>query len=107
METKIYLTDLAAYNEGYLVGKWITLPISDYDWTIVLNEVLTEGEHISGSEDHEEWFITDYEADFTIDEYEDIESLNNKAEIYQNLDETDLLKVKYLKTIMDIIHLMQ
>lgn len=96
METKIFLTDLQAYNEGYLVGKWITLPISDYDWSFALNEVLCEGEHAAGSEDHEEWFITDYEAEFTIDEYEDINSLNEKAEIYLNLDDDDLLKVRYL-----------
>ena len=24
----IYLTDLAAYNNGYLVGEWLELPLS-------------------------------------------------------------------------------
>ena len=96
METRIFLTDLQAYNEGHLVGKWITLPLTDQEWVMALNELLTEGEHIAGSEDHEEWFITDYEAEFTIDEYEDIDSLNNKAEIYSNLDDDDLIKIKYL-----------
>ncbi len=96
METKIFLTDLQAYNEGHLVGKWLTLPLSDMDWTMALSEVLTEGEHISGSEDHEEWFITDYIAEFDIDEYSDIDTLNNQAEIYSNLDDDDLIKIKYL-----------
>lgn len=96
METKIFLTDLAAYNEGHLVGKWIDLPISNYDWSFALNEVLTEGEHISGSEDHEEWFITDYEAEFDIDEYSDIDTLNEMATAFNALDESDMIKVKYL-----------
>ena len=96
METKIFLTDLQAYNEGHLVGKWLTLPLSDMDWTMVLSEVLTEGEHISGSEDHEEWFITDYEAEFTIDEYSDIDTLNEMAAAFNDLDESDMIKVKYL-----------
>ena len=97
METRIFLTDLAAYNEGYLVGKWITLPISDMDWTMALSEVLTEGEHISGSADHEEWFITDSCAEFAIDEYSDIDTLNKQAEIYSNVDDDDLIKIKYLE----------
>lgn len=26
---KIYLTNLGKYNEGYLIGEWVTLPIDD------------------------------------------------------------------------------
>ena len=96
METRIFLTDLAAYNEGHLVGKWLTLPLTDQDWVIALSEVLSEGEHIAGSEDHEEWFITDYEAGFDIDEYSDIDTLNECATIFNDLDDDDLVKLQYL-----------
>ena len=41
---EIYLTDLQAYNEGYLVGKWITLPLSEFELSQVVSEVLIEGE---------------------------------------------------------------
>ena len=29
---EIYLTNLGKYNEGYLVGEWVHLPISSDDW---------------------------------------------------------------------------
>jgi antirestriction protein len=61
-----------------------------------LSEVLMEGETISDSEDHEEYFITDYEADITIDEYDDIYTLNELAESLDTLREEDLLKLKLL-----------
>ena len=97
METRIFLTDLQAYNEGHLVGKWLTLPLSDADWNVALSDVLSEGEAIAGSENHEEWFITDSCAEFTIDEHIDVDTLNKQAEIYSNLDDDDLIKIKYLE----------
>ncbi len=93
---RIFLTDLQAYNEGYLVGKWVEVPISDEDWCHALSEVLNEGEAIAGSEDHEEWFITDYELPFDIGEYESIDSINETASIYEGLDDDDLIKLSYL-----------
>jgi len=87
---EIYLTDLQAYNEGYLVGKWITLPLSEFELSQAVSEVLTEGEVISGSESHEEYFITDYSWDgcdvFSVGEYENLEELNKKL---QQLEEVD------------------
>lgn len=85
---QIFLTDLAAYNSGYLVGKWLSVPISDEDWTQALSEVLCE--------DHEEWFITDYDLPFDIGEYESIDSINETAAIYESLDSDDLIKLSYL-----------
>ncbi len=41
---KIYLTDLQAYNEGHLVGRWITLPLTGFELAQALSEVLNEGE---------------------------------------------------------------
>lgn len=35
----IFLTDLAAYNSGELIGKWITLPLTDLELQTVINEV--------------------------------------------------------------------
>lgn len=58
---RIYLTDLAAYNCGALVGKWITLPLTNEQLQIKISEVLSLGEMAINTKDHEEWFITDYE----------------------------------------------
>ena len=77
---KIFLTDLECYNEGSLVGKWIELPMKSYELRATFEEVFTEGEAISGDEDHEEYIITDYEwvdiALFPIDEHHNICKLN-------------------------------
>lgn len=87
---EIYLTDLQSYNEGDLVGKWITLPLSDKDLANAITDVLSEGEATSGSDNHEEFFITDYAWEdvefFSIDEYENIYELNKKLQQLQEVD---------------------
>lgn len=93
---KLFISDLQAYNEGHLVGKWIKLPLTTFELAQVISEVLTEGETICDSEEHEEYFITDYEADITVDEYDDIYKLNELAETMEELSEDDLLKLRFL-----------
>jgi len=86
---KIYITNLDKYNNGQLEGKWITLPLSNFDTEFedILKEIGNP----------EEYFITDFECDYyNIDEYEDIEELNDLAEYYEGLDEHDQIKLKYV-----------
>lgn len=83
---KIYLTNLGKYNEGYLVGEWVTLPVDDDE----LEEVK---KRIGINEYYEEWFITDYESDIDgveVNEYSDIEELNEIAEMLEELDDADI-----------------
>jgi hypothetical protein len=93
---RIFITDLEAYNNGYLVGKWVELPLTSSELSQVISEILTEGEAISKTNEHEELFITDYEADITIGEHDDIYKLNELAEILDELTSDDLLKLKLL-----------
>ena len=93
---RVYITDLQAYNEGHLVGRWLELPLTVFELTQALSEVLTKGEAVSGTDAHEEIFITDYEADITIDEYDNMYKLNELAEVLTALTENDLLKLKLL-----------
>ncbi len=92
----IFITDLQAYNEGHLVGKWIQLPLSSFELSQALSEVLNEGESICGSDNHEELFITDYEAEIVISEYDDIYRLNELAEAVEAFSGEDVLKLKFL-----------
>lgn len=78
----IYLTNLGKYNEGELVGKWVSLP--------TLNGFDEHLEEIGINEHYEEWFITDYETDIPgldIGEYDDIYELDEMAERLEDLDE--------------------
>jgi hypothetical protein len=96
----IYLTDLQAYNEGHLVGKWIRLPLTPFELSQALSEVLNEGEAISGSENHEEHFITDWEWNshefHEIDEYQNIYELNEQLQTLRYKSDYELKAIAFL-----------
>ena len=82
---KIYLTNLGKYAEGYLVGEWVELPITDDE----LGEVK---KRIGINQLYEEWFITDYETDIDgveVGEYDSLEKLNQIAEALNELHQYD------------------
>lgn len=87
MEVRIYLTNLAKYNQGSLVGKWVDLPLDPDELEKELKSVLGEDE---------EYFITDYDAPFIIHEYENMNDLNDFAEKLDGLDEHDQHRVVHL-----------
>ena len=68
MEIRIALTNLGKYNEGELTYAWLSLPATDEEISV------------APSTEHEEHFISDYEAPFSIGEYESITKLNEIAE---------------------------
>ena len=80
---RIALTNLGKYNEGELTYKWVELPYTDEELTKALEAIGIDGEN------YEEYFISDYEAPFHIDEYENLEELNYKAMEYDVLDEQE------------------
>lgn len=70
---KIFISNLKEYNNGKIIGEWVSLPCED------IEEVL---EKISNS-GKDELFISDYETDINglkVAEYEDIMQLNEIAE---------------------------
>lgn len=84
---KIFLTDLAAYNSGHLVGEWITLPLETEELEVKIQSILAKGEELCSDGIHEEWFITDYEWEdvsiFSVGEYENIYTLNEKIKLIE------------------------
>jgi antirestriction protein len=100
---KIYLTDLASYNKGYLYGEWISLPCNSLQDK--LDKLLKASEALCFIEEgyyeiHEEYFITDYEWEdvdlFEVGEYENIFELNNNLELLNDCSNYQLKAVKYL-----------
>lgn len=82
---RIFLTNLGKYNEGELIGEWVDLPVDSFD------DVLAR---IGINDIYEEYFITDYETNIpklTIDEYENLDTLNDMASQLDDLDESQLL----------------
>ena len=86
---EIYITDLAAYNNGHLIGEWVSLPMSKNDLNLKISEILLRGTEVCNKDEiHEEFFITDYECDFMeIGEYDDIYNLNDIAAKMERMNE--------------------
>lgn len=93
---KINVTNLKKYNEGALVGEWVSLPCEG------LEEVL----HKISNNGNDELFISDYETDISnlkISEYDDILQLNEIAEEIDNLSDDEVIALQaYLEQYNDI-----
>ena len=95
---RVYLTDLASYNNGNLVGKWVSLPMSEEELSSKIQEILELGSAIDGyGEAHEEYFITDYECEFMeVGEYDNLDKLNEIAEAMEEIDEDGVKAINFL-----------
>lgn len=94
---EIYITDLAAYNAGHLIGEWVALPMDEDDLKAKITEILSTGAKVCGDGEHEELFITDYECQFMrLNEYDNIEKLNEIAEAVDGLQEHELKAIRFL-----------
>lgn len=81
----IFITNLGRYNEGALVGEWVSLPADEDDLQAVYERIGIDGVR------YEEVFISDYESDIGLEvgEYENINDLNELAERLEALDSYD------------------
>lgn len=84
MEIKAFVTNLGKYNEGELIGEWVTFPIDEDKQTELFKR-------IEINEQYEEIFMTDYEAPegIKISEYTSIDELNEMAEKLDSVDSWD------------------
>lgn len=89
-----FITNLSKYNEGELVGEWITFPISDEELNKVfarigMNYINENGEKVNTG--YEEYFFTDWDdLDANISEpleYVSIKEINEIAENFKNCDD--------------------
>lgn len=83
--TRVYVGNLGIYNDGYLVGGWLDLPVSENELDKFLKDIVKIDEY------YEEYFISDFESDFSIesDMYENLYELNKFIEKIENLNEFD------------------
>lgn len=85
---KIYITDLAAYNAGNLIGEWIRIPLKNEELNSKVNDILERGSKYCGNRVlNEEIFITDYEflgeEIFQVNEYDNVSDLNEKIQLIE------------------------
>jgi hypothetical protein len=93
MENRLYIANLGKYNEGELVGNWITLPYEEEELQKLLVEIKLgqfdeNGEYVHGYSEngsiYEEHAIHDYELPFNIGEYENLTKINNMVQWINN-----------------------
>ena len=83
-----FITNLGKYNEGVLIGEWISFPISEDELSEVYERIgINLDEPINGVW-YEETFFTDWdnEIDFNFGEYPDIDEVNEIADWLESLD---------------------
>lgn len=78
-QVRIYIADLAAYNDGKLIGEWVDLPADEDELEAIMDRLSHGGQ--------QDIAIHDYEAPFKIDEYDGIVALN---EAVQTLEDADI-----------------
>jgi len=88
---RIYVACLASYNAGILHGTWIDVSGDVDDMQEQINDMLTA----SRQEDAEEWAIHDYEAPFSIDEWESLDDLARIADLYDEHSDVFLAALEF------------
>ena len=95
---KVFITDLAAYNNMELIGKWVELGIEQEELSQTIKEILEWGEKVcKDGSIHEEYFISD--VDFNgeepfekVEEYTNVYKLNEEVARFEELDLDDSSK---------------
>lgn len=100
LEFKAFITNLGKYNEGELVGEWVSFPIDEDEFEEVLERIGINSEDEFG-QPYEEWFVTDYECNIPgfdwedFGEYPSYERMNDFAEAIVNYDDPEALANAY------------
>lgn len=80
---RIYVANLAAYNNGEMVGDWFDLPVEMEE---VFENIFEPHELDENGQPHGDWAIHDYELPISIEEYTSIEKLNEFAERLESVE---------------------
>ena len=79
VEFQAFITNLGKYNDGELVGEWVSFPIDSSEFDSVIEKI---GCNEPG---YEEWFVTDYDCDCdaygVLGEYPSLDELNEFGEM--------------------------
>lgn len=105
-ELQAFVTNLGKYNEGELVGEWVSFPVTPEEMRAVLDRIGI-GHPDDFGVPYEEIFITDYDTDLygvsgELGEYESLDKLNYLASRLEELSSDELEKYKAVLDSADI-----
>lgn len=84
---KIFISNLKEYNNGKIIGEWVSLPCEGLEE--VLDKISNNG--------NDELFISDYETDINglkVSEYDNILELNDMTEEIDNLSDDEVIALQ-------------
>ncbi len=85
---RIYISNLSQYNQGRLVGEWVSLPCTEEELDDALSRILCLDE---------EYFMTDTEdAKFSVSKHDDVYKINSQVESYDALEGHERASVSFL-----------
>ncbi|MBR5316027.1 MAG: antirestriction protein ArdA [Firmicutes bacterium] len=95
---RTYIANLGKYNEGFLVGEWVDLPITEEELEEVYERIGISEEPDENGNIYEETAIHDYETDLpiTVGEWDNVLELSEAIEVFEDLQEWELETVKAL-----------
>ena len=101
-ELKAFVTNLGKYNEGELVGEWVSFPVSADEMKAVLDRIQI-GHPDDFGVPYEEIFITDYDTNIyglqnLLGEFTSLEELNYLA---GRLDEMSTYEIDKFKAVLE------
>lgn len=105
-ELQAFVTNLGKYNEGELVGEWVSFPVTPEEMRAVLDRIGI-GHPDDFGVPYEEVFITDYDTDLygvsgELGEYENLDKLNYLASRLEELSPDELEKYKAILESADV-----
>lgn len=97
IEIKGYIANLGKYNEGEIMGEWVTFPIDEEE-----KEALFE--RIGINEFYEETIFLDWDDSYGFKEYTSIDTINEYAEALQEWDADTFNAALELWSVNDILN---
>lgn len=92
LNIEVFVTNLGLYNEGDLVGEWLTLPATPEAVENCLSRIGIDGK------EYEEYFLTDWESEteglceaLGVSEYSSIGDLNTRLSDIPDIDEEGIM----------------
>ena len=91
---RIWLGSLEAYNDGYLIGAWISLPCDEDELQNAMDIVTRNG--------RQEFYLGDFESEYLdIGEYSNPLALNEQAEALDEYSDDEMRVLRWLQTDQD------
>lgn len=101
-KTSVWVGNLGKYNEGELVGEWISLPFTEEDFEKLLKRIGI-GEEDEFGQPYEEWYIADWESlmPIHITQYMGYNALMELSELIERIEDMYESEVKAIMAYLD------